>query len=314
MGVWQLKVKQFLWPGAFGLLSQAGSLRERVAVTDSFLLREADLRLTVFLGMLAAMALAEVLAPARRAEVPRLFRWSNNFALVVIDALAVRLLFPLTAAGFAEKVAAQGWGLFQQAHLSGFAAFWLGLLALDLIIYLQHRAFHALPVLWRFHRVHHSDTVFDVSTGIRFHPVEILLSMAIKFAAIAVLGPSAVTVLLFEVLLNMTALFNHSNLHLPPRLDAMLRLVTVTPDMHRVHHSVLRRETDSNFGFNLPWWDWMFRTYRAQPEGGHLAMKIGLEEFRAPQETRLDRLLLQPLRAKGDRPGESGAGDQTARP
>jgi sterol desaturase/sphingolipid hydroxylase (fatty acid hydroxylase superfamily) len=172
----------------------------------------------------------------------------------------------------------------------------LAVLLLDLAIYLQHVMFHAVPALWRVHRMHHSDTDLDVTTGLRFHPVEIVLSMLIKFAAIAALGAPAVAVLLFEVLLNATSMFNHANLRLPERVDAALRQVLVTPDMHRVHHSVIERETNSNFGFNLALWDRLFGTYRAQPEAGHEGMTIGVEQFRDPAEARLDRMLTQPFR------------------
>jgi len=170
------------------------------------------------------------------------------------------------------------------------------LLALDLAIYLQHRIFHYVPWLWRFHRMHHTDLDMDVTTGARFHPVEILMSLAIKFAAIVTIGAPVLTVLIFEIALNATSMFNHSNLRLPPAIDSMLRWLVVTPDMHRVHHSVVRRETDSNFGFNFPWWDRLFRTYRVQPEAGHDDMTIGIEQFREPRELRIDRILMQPFR------------------
>ena len=173
----------------------------------------------------------------------------------------------------------------------------LSVLALDLAIYLQHLMFHAVPLFWRLHRVHHADLDFDVTTGARFHPVEIVLSMLIKFAVILALGPPALAVLLFEVLLNATSMFNHGNVRLPARVDRVLRWLVVTPDMHRVHHSVDPRETNSNFGFNVPWWDRLFGTYRAQPQAGHDAMTIGIEQFRVPRELWLDRMLLQPFRA-----------------
>jgi sterol desaturase/sphingolipid hydroxylase (fatty acid hydroxylase superfamily) len=173
----------------------------------------------------------------------------------------------------------------------------LSVLALDLVIYLQHVLFHAVPLLWRLHRVHHADLGFDVTTGLRFHPLEIGLSMLIKYAAIAALGPPAGAVLLFEVLLNAVTMFNHGNVRLPAALDRWLRLLVVTPDMHRVHHSILRKETNSNFGFNFPWWDRWFGTYRPQPAAGHGGMTIGIEQFRERRDSRLDRLLLQPLLA-----------------
>jgi sterol desaturase/sphingolipid hydroxylase (fatty acid hydroxylase superfamily) len=186
----------------------------------------------------------------------------------------------------------------------------LSVLALDLAIYLQHLMFHAVPLLWRLHRMHHADLDFDVTTGARFHPVEILLSMLIKFAVILVLGPPAVAVLVFEVLLNATAIFNHGNVRMPARVDAVLRWLVVTPDMHRVHHSANPRETNSNFGFNLPWWDRLFGTYRAQPQAGHDGMTIGIEQFRTARDLWLDRMLLQPLRGEdgGYAIGQSGQG------
>lgn len=254
------------------------------------------LRLGVFVAVLCAMALWELAAPCRRAEVPRLLRWTNHLALVALDSVLVRLLFPLTAAALALQVQTAGWGLFALAAWPGWVEGVVTFVLLDLAIYGQHRLFHAVPVLWRLHRVHHADVDFDVTTGIRFHPVEILLSMAIKLGIVALLGPPALAVLLFEVVLNASSLFNHANLRLPSRLDAILRRVIVTPDMHRIHHSVLRAETDSNFGFTLPWWDWLFHSYRSQPKDGHQDMVIGQPAFRSGLDQRLDRLLTQPLR------------------
>ncbi|MCG6903939.1 MAG: sterol desaturase family protein [Rhodobacter sp.] len=259
---------------------------------------EAAIRVTVFLGVLVAFALAEIAAPRRRREIPRLLRWSNNLALVVLDAALVRLAFPVLAVGLAVIARDRGWGLMNLIDLPVWAAIVIAVLLFDLVIYLQHVVFHAVPVLWRLHRMHHADPEIDVTTGIRFHPVEILLSMALKLAVVAVLGPPAVAVLIFEVLLNATSLFNHSNLKLPPRLDAVLRLFVVTPDMHRVHHSIRREETDSNYGFNLPWWDRLLGTYRAAPRDGHEGMTIGLTRFRSRRDLWLDRMLIQPLRGR----------------
>jgi len=213
----------------------------------------------------------------------------------------------LAAVGVALTAEQQGWGLVHWLQVPLWLAVPLCVVALDALIYFQHRLFHAVPWLWRLHRMHHADLELDVTSGLRFHPLEILLSMAIKVAAVVVLGAPALAVLLFEVILNATSMFNHGNVRLPRRLDRWLRLVVVTPDMHRVHHSWLRHETDSNFGFNLPWWDRLFGTYRDQPEQGHLGMTIGLEQFRDPGELRLDRMLLQPWRppeaSEADRPG-----------
>ncbi|WP_375054987.1 sterol desaturase family protein [Zobellella sp. DQSA1] len=253
-------------------------------------------RLGLFIGVLLAMMGWELAAPRRRPQCPRRRRWPHNLALVALNTLLVRLWFPLAAVGAALVAAERGWGLLNQLSLPGWFGLLLSLLALDFIIYLQHRLFHAVPLLWRLHRLHHADLEFDVTTGLRFHPLEILLSMLIKLLAVVLLGTPALAVLIFEVLLNISSMFNHGNVRLPARLDRRLRLLVVTPDMHRVHHSILRRETDSNFGFNLPWWDRLFGTYRAQPAAGHAGMIIGLEEFRDPGELRLDRMLLQPFR------------------
>jgi sterol desaturase/sphingolipid hydroxylase (fatty acid hydroxylase superfamily) len=257
---------------------------------------EGGLRLAVALAVLTAMALWELAAPMRRAEMPRLLRWSNNLALVALDAALVRLVLPVTLAGFAALIQTQGWGILTLTPLPGWLEVVLTLLLLDLAIWAQHRAFHHVPALWRLHRMHHADLDFDVTTGLRFHPVEILISVGIKMAVIAALGAPPVAVLAFEVILNASSLFNHANIRLPARVDRLLRLVIVTPDMHRVHHSVIRDETDSNFGFNLPWWDRLFGTYRAQPTGGHREMTIGIEQFRSKRELWLDRMLTQPLR------------------
>jgi sterol desaturase/sphingolipid hydroxylase (fatty acid hydroxylase superfamily) len=216
--------------------------------------------------------------------------------LVVLDTLVVRLLFPLAGVGMAFLAQTKGWGLFNVGQFPARLAVPATVILLDLTIYGQHGAFHAVPTLWRLHRMHHADLEFDVTTGLRFHPGEILLSMLIKLAAVAVLGATPVAVLIFEILLNATSLFNHGNVRLPLGLDRILRLIVVTPDMHRVHHSIDRRETDSNFGFNVPWWDRLFGTYHAQPALGHERMTIGIPAFRDPRELRLDRMLWQPLR------------------
>ena len=263
----------------------------------ALLAHEPALRLSAFLGVFALMALAEALAPRRRRDFSRLQRWPANLGIVVIDTLLLRLVFPTAAVGVAMIAAARGFGVLHWLHVPPVAAFVIALLVLDLAIYAQHVLFHAVPVLWRLHRMHHADLDFDVTTALRFHPVEILLSMALKIALVAALGAPAAAVLVFEVVLNAAAMFNHANARLPLWLDAALRLVLVTPDMHRVHHSTRIEETNSNFGFNLPWWDRLFGTYRAAPRAGQEGMTIGLEAFRAPAELRLDRLLTQPLRA-----------------
>jgi sterol desaturase/sphingolipid hydroxylase (fatty acid hydroxylase superfamily) len=254
------------------------------------------IRLGCFLGVLVLMALWEALTPRRQQEIGRLRRWPNNFGLVVLNTVAVRLVFPLAGVGIAFFAQSKGWGLFNAMPLPAWLTVPLAVILLDLTIYGQHVAFHAVPALWRLHRMHHADLEFDVTTGLRFHPGEILLSMMIKLAAIIALGAPPVAVLVFEVLLNATSMFNHGNVSLPLGLDRFLRLIVVTPDMHRVHHSIDRRETDSNFGFNLPWWDRLFGTYRPQPAMGHVRMTLGIDRFRDPRELWLDRMLLQPLR------------------
>ncbi len=265
---------------------------------DFLLANEPIIRLSVFLGILVVMAAWEVAAPRRRREIPRILRWTNNFGVVVVDTILVRLTFPIAAVGLALIAAERGWGVFNLIEAPGWMAFIVSVIVLDLVIYLQHILFHAVPALWRLHRMHHADLDFDVTTGLRFHPIEIVLSMGIKLAAVAVLGPPAAAVLVFEVLLNGTAMFNHSNIRIPLGLDRALRWVIVTPDMHRVHHSVVPQETNSNFGFNLPWWDRLFGTYRAQPADGHDGMTIGIELFRARRDLWLDRMLIQPLLGK----------------
>ena len=257
-------------------------------------------RLTAFASVFTVMALWEVLAPRRRQTVTRGRRWPSNLGIVALDTLIVRVLFPTTAVGLAMLAETRGWGLFHVFGLPEAAAVVLGVILLDLAIYLQHVLVHAVPVLWRLHRMHHADLEFDVTTGARFHPIEILLSMVLKMMLITALGAPAVAVLVFEVLLNATAMFNHSNVRIPEAIDRVIRLLVVTPDMHRIHHSVVPHETNSNFGFNLSLWDRLFDTYRAEPAAGQEAMTIGIEQFRNPGEQRLDRMLTQPFR-DGDR-------------
>jgi sterol desaturase/sphingolipid hydroxylase (fatty acid hydroxylase superfamily) len=265
-------------------------------MADMLLAHEPVIRLAAFGGIFAAIALWELLAPRRPQAVGRMRRWPSNLGIAALNTLLVRLAFPTAAVGVALLAESHGWGLVHALHLP----FWLAVVAsvilLDFAIYLQHVLFHAVPALWRLHRMHHADLEFDVTTGARFHPIEILLSMAIKLGVVAALGAPAVSVLIFEVLLNATSMFNHGNVRLAQRVDRWLRRLVVTPDMHRVHHSVVPRETNSNFGFNLPWWDRLFGTYRPQPAAGHDGMTIGIEQFRDPRELRLDRMLLQPFR------------------
>ena len=256
---------------------------------------EPIIRLACFFAVLLAMMLWERRKPRRALSLPRARRWPANLGIIVVDSVVLRLVFPVLAVGAAELAAARGWGLFHGLN----APFWLALpaslLILDLAIYTQHVVFHKVAVLWRLHRMHHTDLDFDVTTALRFHPLEIVLSMLIKLVLVTLLGVPAVAVMLFEVILNATAMFNHGNVGLPQRLDRTLRWILVTPDMHRVHHSIRPEETDSNFGFNLPWWDRLFGTYRDQPRDGHTGMRIGLEYFRDRRAIGLDALLLQPF-------------------
>lgn len=264
--------------------------------TNGVLAAEPLIRLGVFAAVLALLMVGEFLIPRRELTVGRWRRWPGNVGIVVIGALLLRILFPTAAVGLALVAEDKGWGLLNLVALPEWLVILIAVILLDLIIYAQHVLFHSVPLLWRLHRMHHADLDIDVTTGVRFHPAEIMLSMAIKLGAVVLLGAPALGVMIFEVLLNATAMFSHSNMRLPEAFDRPLRRIVVTPDMHRVHHSIVARETNSNFGFNLPWWDRMFGTYRAQPAAGHQAMTIGLTQFRNPNELRLDRMLMQPLR------------------
>jgi len=245
---------------------------------------EPAIRLGFFFGIFAVMALWEVLAPRRALTVSKAVRWANNIGLVFLNTAIVRLVFPLAAVGLAAFAAEHGWGLLNYFTVPFALAVLISVVALDFIIYLQHVLVHAVPALWRLHRVHHADLDFDVTTGARFHPIEILLSMLIKFSAIVVIGPPVVAVVIFEVVLSSMAMFNHSNVRLPLGLDRVIRLFIVTPDMHRVHHSTEDNETNSNYGFNLSIWDRLFGTYIDQPRGGHQAMHIGIHGFTDPKQ------------------------------
>jgi sterol desaturase/sphingolipid hydroxylase (fatty acid hydroxylase superfamily) len=256
---------------------------------------EPVLRLATFAAVFAGLAWWEAASPRRPRRLARAARWPGNLGVLAIDTLLVRVLFPTAAVGIAVLAAERGWGVLARTDLPPAVEIITTVLVLDLAIYAQHALFHRVPVLWRLHRMHHADLELDLTTGVRFHPLEILLSMLIKGAVIVALGAHAAGVLIFEALLNATSMFNHANVRMPARLDALLRRIVVTPDMHRVHHSIERVETDSNFGFNLSWWDRLFGTYRSEPRAGHLAMTLGIEDFRSPRELRLDRLLLQPF-------------------
>jgi sterol desaturase/sphingolipid hydroxylase (fatty acid hydroxylase superfamily) len=265
-------------------------------MVDSLAAVETVLRFGAFLGVFVLVALWEVLVPRRPSRFTRAQRWPHNLGLIALNAGIVRLAAPGAAIAVALAGEAHGWGLFNVVTLPSWAAILLGVVLLDLAIYFQHVLFHAVPALWRLHRVHHADEDYDVTTGLRFHPIEILLSLGIKCVVIAALGAPVLAVLVFEVLLNGTSMFNHANGRLPVVVDRWLRWLLVTPDMHRVHHSVVPSELNSNFGFNLPWWDHVFGTYRAQPAAGHEAMRIGVDGMQGPEEVRITRLLTQPLR------------------
>ena len=267
--------------------------------TNGAVAAEPLIRVSFFAAALTVLMVWEFLAPRRSLTIRRRWRWPGNVGVVVIDALLLRLVFPTAAVGTALVAEAGGWGLLNLFAVPDWLSILIAIIVLDLMIYAQHVLFHAIPMLWRLHRMHHADLDIDVTTGIRFHPVEILMSMVIKLTAVVALGAPALGVMIFEILLNATSMFSHSNIRVSSKIDQRLRLIVVTPDMHRVHHSIVRQETNSNFGFNLPWWDHFFGTYRAQPAAGHDAMVIGLPQFRNSTELRLDRMLLQPLR--GDR-------------
>ncbi len=269
---------------------------------DSLILdNEPTIRLGFFLGVLAAMAVWELAAPRRQLVASRALRWLSNLAVVILGTGLLRLIFPVLAVGLASLAELRGWGLFNAFEVPSWLAFVASVVVLDLAIYLQHVIFHAVPILWRLHMMHHTDRDFDVTTGVRFHPFEAVLSMVIKLAVIAALGPPAVAVVVFEVVLSITSLFNHGNVRMAPGLDRALRLIVVTPEMHRVHHSLHPHETNSNFGFNLPWWDRLFGTYRAQPAEGHRDMTIGLSQFQDRGPENLWWMLVLPFR------GETGA-------
>lgn len=247
--------------------------------TSYLLEHDATLRVSLFVLVLGMMAAWEHFAPARIAREPWWRRWRTNVGVAAFNTLAVRLVLPTTAIGMAEFAAAHGWGLLNHYPMPGWIAVAACVLALDLVVYFQHVMFHSVPLLSRLHSAHHADPEIDATTGIRFHPLEIALSMLVKFAAIIVLGAPALAVLIFELLLNLTALFNHGNVRLPLVLDSALRWVLVTPDMHRIHHSVIASERNSNYGFCLASWDRLFGTYTADPSGGQAGLRIGLADY-----------------------------------
>ncbi len=252
-------------------------------MSDWLVNHEPEVRLSCFFGVLCLMAIWELVAPRRTLTASKTLRWASNLGIVMLNTILLRLLFPAAAMGMALLAAERHWGLFNNIDLPAGLEVIAAVVALDFAIYLQHVMFHAVPAFWRLHRVHHADLDIDVTTGARFHPIEIVLSLLIKFAVITALGPAPLAVLIFEVLLNATAMFNHSNVRIPLGIDRVLRWLVVTPDMHRVHHSIEAHETNSNFGFNLPFWDRLFGTYKAQPDAGHEGMTIGIRDLRAPR-------------------------------
>ena len=260
---------------------------------------EIGIRLGFFFGTFLLIAGWEIVAPKRALTLSKTVRWFNNLGIVVLNTIILRLLFPAAAVGVAVFTSTQEWGLLNYYQVPAFIAIVLAIIAMDFIIYLQHVLVHAVPTLWRLHRVHHADLDYDVTTGARFHPIEIILSMLIKFATIVVLGPPVVAVIIFEVILNAMAMFNHGNIRLPTGLDRVLRYLVVTPDMHRVHHSVEDNEANSNYGFNMSIWDRLFGTYIDQPRGGHQGMTIGIHKFRDPKQVdQLPGMLMLPFKGE----------------
>lgn len=255
-------------------------------------------RLGFFSAVFIVVATWEALAARRRLTTSKRSRWASNGVMIALNPPALRLLFPLLALDMALMAQQRGWGVLNNYDLPGWVELLVGVGVLDFVMYIQHVLFHAVPMLWRLHMVHHADLDIDLTTGLRFHPIEIVISMGIKLSAVVVLGPSVLAVLIFEIVLNGAAMFNHGNISIPLGLDRLLRYVIVTPDMHRVHHSIYPTETNTNFGFNLPWWDRLLGTYRAQPRDGHQDMRIGLLQFRNPRELTLPRLLIMPFVGK----------------
>lgn len=253
-------------------------------------------RLIIFIALLAVFASAEAAFPKKARTQPRSIRWMTNAGFVLINNLVLRLIGPLSAIAVAAWAHASGWGLLGQIDLPPAAELIFALILLDLGIYAQHVAFHKFSFFWRFHKVHHADRDIDVTTGIRFHPAEIIFSLMYKCLLVVVIGPGAIAFVIFEIILNGTSLFNHANLKLPVWLDRLLRTFIVTPDMHRVHHSTLNSETNSNFGFNLPYWDYVFRTYRPQPKAGHTDVRIGLADQQTSNPSKLSWSLIFPFR------------------
>jgi sterol desaturase/sphingolipid hydroxylase (fatty acid hydroxylase superfamily) len=270
-------------------------------INELLLTHEVAIRAGVFFGVLILMAVWEVFAPRRASTISKVVRWGNNLGLVVFNSILLRFIFPTAAVGVAIFVSEHNWGLLNFLHLPPLISVAISIVVLDFVIYFQHVLMHAIPALWRLHRVHHADLDYDFTTGVRFHPLEIIVSMLIKFVAILILGPPVAAVVIFEIILNASSMFNHGNIKLPAALDRILRLLIVTPDMHRIHHSVEKDESNRNFGFNLSWWDHLFDTYRQQPRAGHEEMVVGIQNYRELRDvTSIHGLLLLPFRNKPD--------------
>ncbi|MEH6547306.1 MAG: sterol desaturase family protein [Sneathiella sp.] len=265
---------------------------------DFITTNEPVIRLSFFIGTLVAVGLWETLAPKRPPSVSKIWRWTNNFGIAFFNTFLLRILFPILAVSLAVIAKENGWGLLNMIHLPEAIAIVIAVILQDFVIYWQHVIFHRFPILWRLHKMHHADVDYDVSTGARFHPIEIILSMLLKLLVVLVLGPPVVAVIIFEILLSSIAMFNHANAGLPPSLDKIMRLFMVTPDMHRVHHSVIRAEHNHNFGFNLPWWDYIFGTYTAAPSQGHDKMTIGLDEYQGKRKQSVFWMLSLPFLKK----------------
>lgn len=261
---------------------------------------EIGIRITFFIAVLAIIGLWEVLSPRQTLNDSKSRRWLSNLSLVFISTVLVRLVLPALPLGAAIFAQERSSGLMYSFRLPPWLAFGLGLLLLDFILYLQHVMFHYLPILWRLHLVHHTDLDLDVTTGIRFHPIEIIISAAIKITAVLLFGLPISAVIFYEVMMNAASMFNHGNIYIPSGTDWLLRLFIVTPDMHRVHHSVIVKETNSNFGNSFSWWDRLLGTYRYQPAEGYQNMTIGLQEFRDAKHLRLPKLLILPFRGRSD--------------
>jgi sterol desaturase/sphingolipid hydroxylase (fatty acid hydroxylase superfamily) len=266
---------------------------------------ELSIRLAFFVGLFVILAILETYFPRRRLKVSRLQRWSNNLGLSVLNSVLMKLIFPVAGTGLAVIAIEEQFGLLNQLDIPAVVAVLIYIVAFDLTIYFQHRFFHFLGPLWRLHRMHHTDLDYDLTTGNRFHPLSIVFSLLIKLVLVILMGPPIIAVLVSEILLNLTSMFNHSNVNVPPSVDRVLRWFVVTPDMHRVHHSQDQLEYNKNFGFNFPWWDRLFGTYQEQPAMGHESMLIGIQGFTSESSVWLHRMLAQPFTGPDERGSES---------